>query len=339
MYAKFSPAGDRVAYVRQGDLYVERLGDGAITRLTTGADSLHVNGMTDWVYEEEFGAARRVPLVARTGSRIAYWHFDMTGVGTFHLINDTDSLYPIVMPIQYPKVGHHQLGRARSASSSAAGGARPPGSRSRATPATTTCPRMEWAGSDELVIQRINRLQNTDRVMLADAAHRATVRTVLDRAGQRLGRRGRRPAAGSPSDKEFLWVSERDGWRHVYRVVRATGAESRRITPGDFDVDRGRRRGRAGGWLYFSPRPDNATQRYLYRDPAGRSRRPRERVTPADQPGTHALRLSPDAPLGVPHLVRGSTRRRSSTWSALPVARGRPDARGQREPARGAVAR
>ena len=54
MYAKFSPAGDRVAYVRQGNLYVERLSNGAITALTTDADSLHVNSMTDWVYEKEF---------------------------------------------------------------------------------------------------------------------------------------------------------------------------------------------------------------------------------------------------------------------------------------------
>src|SRR2546422_5348827 len=48
LYAKFSPAGDRGRYVPPGDLYVERLADGRITRLTTGADSLHVNGMTDW---------------------------------------------------------------------------------------------------------------------------------------------------------------------------------------------------------------------------------------------------------------------------------------------------
>src|SRR2546430_3984244 len=58
MYAKFSPTGDRVAYVRQGDLYVERLSDGRITRLTADADSLHVNGTTDWVYEEDRKSTR-----------------------------------------------------------------------------------------------------------------------------------------------------------------------------------------------------------------------------------------------------------------------------------------
>ena len=104
MYAKFSPQGDRVAYVRQGDLYVERIADGKITRLTTGADSLHVNGMSDWVYEEEFDL-RDGFRWSPDGKRIAYWHFDMTGVRTFLLINDTDSLYPFTIPIQYPKAG------------------------------------------------------------------------------------------------------------------------------------------------------------------------------------------------------------------------------------------
>ncbi|MGE3618800.1 MAG: DPP IV N-terminal domain-containing protein, partial [Gemmatimonadales bacterium] len=93
MYAKLSPTGDRVAYVRQGDLYVEGVGDRTITRLTATGDSLHVNGMSDWVYEEEFGV-RDGFRWSPDGKRIAYWNFDMTGVGTFRLINDTDSLYP-----------------------------------------------------------------------------------------------------------------------------------------------------------------------------------------------------------------------------------------------------
>ena len=104
MYAKFSPQGDRVAYVSKGDIYVERLDDQSITRLTTGADSLHVNGMSDWVYEEEFGL-RDGFRWSPDGERIAFWHFDMTGVGTFLMLNNTDSLYPFTVPIQYPLVG------------------------------------------------------------------------------------------------------------------------------------------------------------------------------------------------------------------------------------------
>src|SRR6266536_3459896 len=120
MYAKFSPAGDRVASVRQGNVYVERLADGAITALTSDADSLHVNGMTDWVYEEEFDL-RDAFRWSPDGSKIAYWRFDMTGLGTYFLVNDTDSLYPHITPIQYPKVGTRNSA-VRAGVVSAAGG-------------------------------------------------------------------------------------------------------------------------------------------------------------------------------------------------------------------------
>src|SRR5438552_4398000 len=60
--------------------------------------------MTDWVYEEEFDL-RDAFRWSPDGSKIAYWRFDMTGLGTYFLVNDTDSLYPHITPIQYPKVG------------------------------------------------------------------------------------------------------------------------------------------------------------------------------------------------------------------------------------------
>jgi dipeptidyl-peptidase-4 len=288
MYAKFSPSGDRVAFVRRGDLYVERLSDDSITRLTTDADSLHVNGMTDWVYEEEFDL-RDGFRWSPDGTKIAYWHFDMTGVRTFTLINDTDSLYPFTIPIQYPKAG--------TANSAVRAGIVP------ADGGQTTwiflpddlrdnyLPRMEWAGSKELVLQRINRLQNADRVLLADAVTGGT-RTVLTEQDsawvdvvddiQWIAGRTR-----------FLWISERDGWRHVYSVPRQGGA-ALLLTPGSFDVIDVAAVDEPGGWLYYIASPDNATQRYLYRIRLSGGGRP-ERVTPADAPGTHSYFISPDA--------------------------------------------
>ena len=165
MYAKLAPGGDRAAYVRQGDIFVERLADGRITKLSSGADSLHVNGMTDWVYEEEF-ALRDGFRWSPDGTKIAYLNFDMTGVGTFKLINSTDSLYPIVTPIQYPKVGTTNSA-VRAGVVSATGGpttwlAIPD------DPRENYLPRLEWAGPTQVVVQRINRLQNSNKVILAD---------------------------------------------------------------------------------------------------------------------------------------------------------------------------
>src|SRR5207248_3062334 len=276
MYAKFSPTGDRVAYVRQGDLYVERLADGRITRLTTGADSLRVNGMTDWVYEEEFDL-RDGFRWSPDGARIAYWHFDMTGVGRFLLTNDIDSLYPFVTPVQYPKAG--TTNSAVTAGVVGADGGATTWLQVPDDPRQNYLPRLEWAGPQELVLQRINRAQNTDRVMLADATSGA-VRTVLverDSAWLDVVDDLQWLAGG----KEFTWVSERDGWRHVYRVSR-DGKTVRLVTPGAFDVIEVAALDEPGGWLYYIASPDNATQRYLYRIPLDGSGKP-ERVTPAGQ--------------------------------------------------------
>jgi len=288
MYAKFSPKGDKVGYVRQGDLYVESLTDGTITRLTTGADSLHVNGMTDWVYEEEFDL-RDGFRWSPDGSRIAYWNFDMTGVGTFRLINDTDSLYPRVIPIQYPKAGTPNSAVRVGVVSASGGPTRwiELGDDLR----ENYLPRMEWAGAAQLVLQRMNRLQNTNRVLLADAATGA-VRTSLteqDSAWVDVVDDLTWLAGGA----EFLWPSERDGWRHLYRVSR-DGSKVTLITPGGFDVVSVAGVDEPGGWLYYIASPDNATQRYLYRGRLDGKGNP-ERLSPAGAPGTHSYEVAPGA--------------------------------------------
>ncbi|MGE5742621.1 MAG: S9 family peptidase [Gemmatimonadota bacterium] len=300
MYAKFSPAGDRVAYVLRGDIYVQRLADGTITRLTTDADSLHVNGMSDWVYEEEFGL-RDGFRWSPDGTRIAFWRFDMTGVRTFTLINDTDSLYPFTIPIQYPKTGTPNSA-VRAGVVSADGG-------------TITwiflqddlrdnyLPWMEWAGNNELLLQRMNRPQNTDQVMLADAVTGGT-RTVLteqDDAWVDLVEN----VPWLAGRTRFLWISERDGWRHVYAVPRQGGAPLL-LTPGSFDVIDVVAVDQAGGWLYYIASPDNATQRYLYRIRLSGGGRP-ERITPRDVPGTHSYNISPDARWAIHTVSRFDT--------------------------------
>lgn len=288
MYAKFSPQGDRVAYVRQGDIYVQDLASGAVTRLTTGADSLHVSGMSDWVYEEEFGL-RDGFRWSPDGERIAFWHFDMTGVGTFLMINDTDSLYPFTIPIQYPLVG--TTNSAVTAGVVSARGGSITWLALTGDPRQDYLPFMEWAGPGELLLQRMNRPQNANTVQLANAST-GTVRTLfterdstwVDRVGTVTWLKG---------DKAFLWSSERSGWRHVYAVSRETGAATP-VTSGNFDVVRVAAVDQAGGWLYFTASPENATQLYLYRSRLN-GKGKAERVTPRNQPGTHGYNIAPNA--------------------------------------------
>jgi dipeptidyl-peptidase 4 len=288
MYAKFSPQGDRVAYVRQGDLYVQSLSDLSITRLTTGADSLHVNGMSDWVYEEEF-SLRDGFRWSPDGERIAYWHFDMTGVGTFLMINNTDSTYPFTVPIQYPLVG--TTNSAVTAGVVSARGGPTTWIQLAGDARQNYMPWMEWAGSKELLLQRMNRLQNTDAVQLADASTGAvrTLFTEKDAAWLDLVD----DVPWLKDEKHFLWTSDKDGWTHIYSVSRDNGA-MKLVTPDPFDVIRVASVDEKGGWLYFMASPTNATQSYLYRtrlDGSGKT----TRITPATQVGSHRYNMSPDA--------------------------------------------
>lgn len=289
MFAKFAPQGDRVAYVHANDIYVESLEDGSITRLTHDGSETLINGTSDWVNEEEFFLAdcfRWSP----DGSRIAYWQFDTEGVGHFQLVNYTDSIYPEITSFPYPKAG--------TTNSAVRLGIVPTtGGESvwldiDADPRQHYIPRMEWAASSgAVVLQHMNRLQNTNRVMLGDAGTGA-VRVVLtetdeawlDAVDDLIWLEG---------GDAFTWISERDGWRHVY-VVDRDGEDVRLVTPGEFDVISVERIDEAGGFIYFIAAPDDPARRYLFRMPLDGSGG-LERITPGDQPGTHGYQVAPDA--------------------------------------------
>ena len=286
MFARFSPDGSRVGYVREGDLYVESVADGRIVRLTADASRTRVNGTTDWVYEEEFGL-RDAFRWSPDGRRIAYWQFDMTGVRDFLLINDTDSLYSFTIPIQYPKAGTTNSA-VRAGVVPAEGGATTwidlPGD-----PRNDYLPRMEWAGADELLLQRINRLQNTNRVMLASAKDGSARTVFVDRDSAWLDVVD--DVTWLDGGASFLWVSERDGWRHLYSVARSDGRLTL-LTPGEYDVIRVLPMTTVDGSIWFIASPDNATQQYLYRVPVKGG--PATRITPAAQAGTHGYDIAPD---------------------------------------------
>ncbi len=289
MFAKFSPDGTRIAYVMRNNVYVEDLGSGAITQLTDDGSETLINGTSDWVNEEEF-FLRDGFRWSPDGRWIAYWQFDTEGVHRFQLINNTDSLYPSLTSFPYPKAGTTNSA-VRIGIVSSAGGLTT-WLKIEGDPREHYIPRMEWAASsDEVVFQHMNRLQNTNRVMLG-AVSTGEVRTVLtetDAAWLDAVDDLRWLSDG----ESFTWISERDGWRHVY-VAPRSGQGIRLLTPGEYDVVSVEAVDEKGGWLYFIASPDDPKSRYLYRTSLSGSRAP-ERLTPSDQPGTHSYNIAPDA--------------------------------------------
>ncbi|HJR15252.1 MAG TPA: DPP IV N-terminal domain-containing protein, partial [Gemmatimonadales bacterium] len=259
MFAKFAPDGRRVAYVRENNLYVEDLADGRITQLTRDGSRTIINGTTDWVYEEEL-RLRDGFRWSPDGRRIAYWQLDASGVRNFLLINNTDSLYSFTIPVQYPKAGTTNSA-ARVGVVNATGGRTVwlgvPGDRRN-----NYIARMEWAaGSDEVVLQQLNRLQNTNNVMLGNAGT-GRVRKVLverDSAWTDVVNDLRWVNRGSG----FTWISERDGWRHLY-VVSRDGRKVRLVTKEPFDLHNPASAfgepvvtgvDSAKGWIYYTASP------------------------------------------------------------------------------------
>jgi dipeptidyl-peptidase-4 len=289
MFAKFSPDGKRVGYVRENNLYVEDLASGAITALTRDGSRTIINGTFDWVYEEELmnyyaDGWRWSP----DGRSIAYWQLTADQVRDFNLINNTDSLYSRVIPIQYPKAGEANSA-ARVGIVSASGG----GTRWLSIdgdPRNHYIARMDWAAnSNEVILQRLNRLQNTNQVMIGDA-RTGGVRTILiERDSTWVDLVD--DVAWLNDGKNFLWVSERDGWNHVY-VVSRDGKSIRLVTRGAHDVSKVLGADEKGGWLYYIASPEQPSQRYLFRTRLDGRGVP-ERLSPRAESGTHVYDRAP----------------------------------------------
>ncbi|MCH7972593.1 MAG: S9 family peptidase [Bacteroidetes bacterium] len=287
MFTKFSPDNKNVAYVSKHNVFVQNLSDGKITQLTFDGSNTTINGTFDWVYEEE--------LSNRDGFRwspdskyISYWQLDASGIGEFLMINTTDSIYSYTIPVQYPKVGTKNSD-CRVGVISAEGGKtvwmKVPGDMRN----DFYIARMDWAKtSDEIYIQRLNRPQNKLVIMLCniETGNVQTILTETDDAWIDIND----DMHWFNKGKNFTWVSERDGWRHMY-VVSRDGKDVKLITPGNFDVIKVSSIDFENGWIYYIASPNNPTQRYLFRvslDGKGNI----EQITPKSFSGINSYQIS-----------------------------------------------
>jgi len=286
MFAKFSPDASKVAYVSKQNIYVEELSTGMNKQITFDGGANIINGTFDWVYEEELDD-RDGFRWSTDGNYIAYWQSDTKNIGTFYLIDNIDSIYSRPIPLPYPKVGT-RLSAVKVGVISAAGGKtkwlRIPGD-----PANNYLARMDFIPhSGEVMVQQLNRPQNLNKIWIGNVKTTALKNIYTETDPDFLDLHD--DIRWLDGEKYFTWTSEKDGWKHLYKVSR-DGTESKLITKGNFDVVQINCIDPQTGYVYYIASPDNFTQRYLYRskiDGSGEA----ERVTPASYAGQSSYQIS-----------------------------------------------
>jgi len=292
-FAKMSPDCRHVAYVRDRNIYVEDFHGHLIRAVTSSTGKNVFNGKFDWVYEEEL-QIRDGFRWSPDGRSIAYWQFDESGVSMQTLVDHVSGLYPKLTQFAYPKTGQRnascRIGVVDIDTKVTRWMALPGDSRNH------YLARMDWAeNSRELVVQQLNRAQDHNRVFLVDSRD-GTIEEILtekDQAWVDVHNEMKWVHDG----RSFTWISDRDGWRHLYLVSR-DGKTTTCLTPGDFDVVRLLGIDESKELVYFLASPENPVERYLYR--VGLDGSNLTRVTPLDEKrGTHSYNLSPDGSVAI----------------------------------------
>lgn len=301
MFAKFSPDATRVAYVSELNIFVEDLGSNEINKITTDGGNNIINGTFDWVYEEEL-SCRDGFRWSPDGEHIAYWQSNTEGVGTFYMINNIDSIYSKPLPMPYPKVGT-TLSAVKIGVIPANGGKTKwfdiPGD-----PRNNYLARMDFIpNSNEVMIQQLNRRQNTNTIWIGDIGSMALSNIMTEKDEAFLDVHD--DIRWLENEQYFTWSSERSGWFHLYKVSR-DGKQVTPITKGDFDVVKINCIDPKSGYVYYIASPDNFTQRYLYRSPTNGNGEA-ERITPMSNSGQSSYQISSNAKWGIQVFQNATT--------------------------------
>jgi len=299
MFAKLSPDGTKAAYVSGHNLFTEDLSSGDIKQLTFDGTTKLINGTFDWAYEEEFGC--RDGFRWSPDSRaLAYWQIDASKIKNYLMLNTTDSIYPFVVPVEYPVAGENpSLCRIGVVDISTA---KTTWMNIPGDPIQHYIPRMEWTTDpNEIIVEQENRAQNESRIIVANASN-GTAHVIHEETDKAWIDGKERWNGGDPigwewinKGKAFIWLSEKDGWRHIYKIDR-DGKETL-LTKGDYDVITLSLIDEANGMIYFMASPDNATQKYLYKISLNGGKA--VRVTPADEQGTNGYEISPNGKIAL----------------------------------------
>ena len=226
----FSPDGENIAYVHKNNIYIKNLISKETIQITTdGEKNKIINGISDWVYEEEFSLVRAFEWNA-SSNKLAFIRFDETDVPEFSMDVYEDGLYPSKQTFKYPKAGEknslvslHLYDLEKK-------------EKSRIDLKSFEpyyIPRIQWTQEvDQLVITAINRHQNNLNLIsfFADKNETSLLLNEKDAAYVNI-----KDDLTFLHDNSFIWSSESDGFNHLYHYD-SNGKLKNQITTGNWEV-------------------------------------------------------------------------------------------------------
>ena len=226
----FSPDASKVAYGRDNNIYIKDLSSGSTTQVTTdGAKNKVINGITDWVYEEEFAFVRAFDWNAN-GDKIAYIRFDESEVPEFSMDVFGNELYPSKDTFKYPKAGEtnatvslhiYDVASAETKAVDLSGFQ------------NYYIPRLEWTPeANVLAVQTTNRKQNDINLLFVDGTSAEAKLILSDKDDAYVDVTDNLTFL---EDNDFIWTSEKDGWNHIY-LYDKDGKLKNQVTQGPWEV-------------------------------------------------------------------------------------------------------
>ncbi|MCB0481198.1 MAG: S9 family peptidase [Flavobacteriales bacterium] len=254
-YATLSPDGEKLAFVKDNNLFVGDLIDGSMIQITTdGSPNKIINGATDWVYEEEF-AFDKAFFWSPSGKYIAYMKFDESEVPEFNMPKYNHALYPSDYKFKYPKAGEVNANvsiHAYDLTSKATIQAQIPDYYKA---------RIKWSTNDDFfTVTGLNRHQNEVRLYSVNPVN-GQISTLLEEKNNTYIDIHDNLTFLS-GNKKFIWTSEVGGFNHIYLY---NGKKKTQITQGNWEVTEMYGVDEKNGLIYFEAAKESPMKREVYR--------------------------------------------------------------------------
>ena len=226
----FAPTGDRIAFAKNNNLYIYTIASKQTNQLTTdGKKNSIINGITDWVYEEEFAFVRAFDWSV-DGKKLAYIRFDETVVPEFSMNIYHKDLYPTVETFKYPKAGEKNATVSLFIHDLTTSSIKEIDLKNYTD---FYIARMKWTmESNVLSAQILNRHQDNLDLLFIDG-NSGTVKVVLNEKDKAYV--DVTDNLTFLKDNSFIWTSEKDGFNHIY-LYDKTGKLKNQITKGNWEV-------------------------------------------------------------------------------------------------------